>query len=87
MTKKDLVNGVAVFTEQPTRVVELIVDEVLLKIKEYCKDGKEIEIRGFGAFRIVHRKAKKARNIEAGTEIIIPAHKEVKFVPSKFFKL
>jgi len=48
--------------------------------------GDTVVFRGFGTFKVVQRKAKKARIINTGETIDVPATYTVKFVPSKQLK-
>jgi len=48
--------------------------------------GESVVFRGFGTFKVVQRKAKKARIINTGETIDVPATYTVKFVPSKQLK-
>jgi nucleoid DNA-binding protein len=48
--------------------------------------GKNIEIRGFGTFKIKPRKARKARNPRTGEEVPVPDRKIPVFKPSNEFK-
>ena len=68
MTKADLVERV---TEQISRTAgpliskkdcARVVDAFLDAIKDAMKDQKNIEVRGFGTFKIRQRKTRMARN-------------------------
>jgi DNA-binding protein HU-beta len=48
-------------------------------------EGKNIYLRGFGSFIVKKRKTKVARNISAGTQVIIPEHYIPFFKPCKRF--
>jgi integration host factor subunit beta len=60
------------------QVFDTIVD-VLLK----C--GR-VEIDGFGAFELVRRKPRRARNPRTGDRIDVPAKTAVRFVPARTLK-
>ena len=62
---------------------EKIVDIVFSEIIESLCNGKNIEIRGFGTYKIVNRKARKGRNPQNSKTIQIPAKKAVKWKMSK----
>ncbi len=62
--------------EQITVVVKVILDI----IKEALVGGDKVEIRGFGSFRLRHRKRREGRNPKTGISVVVPA----KSVP--FFK-
>ena len=46
----------------------------------------EVTLRGFGAFKSVHKAEKQARNIATGEAIIVAAHNEPVFKASKEFR-
>lgn len=48
--------------------------------------GQNIYLRGFGTFEVKATKEKKARDINKGTTVIIPAGRTVKFKPCKQLK-
>ena len=48
--------------------------------------GENVYLRGFGSLEVKTTKEKKARNINAGTTVIIPAQRTVKFKVSKQLK-
>lgn len=58
---------------------ERIINKVHAIMGEELAKGNEIEIRGFGRFSIVQRKARKGHNIKTGGSIDLPAVKSVKF--------
>lgn len=51
------------------------------------KRKEPVYLRGFGTFQPKKRAEKKARNITAGTTIIVPAHEVAHFKPSKSFTI
>lgn len=51
----------------------------------FCR-GENLYLRGFGSFEVKMQAEKKARNINAGTTVIIPAQRIVKFKISKQLK-
>ena len=52
MTKADLVEAVVEKTGLTRTDVAVVVDKFLEAIKETLESGKNIEIRGFGTFKI-----------------------------------
>ena len=46
---------------------------LLNAISRALSEGKHIEIRGFGTFKVRERKARKARNPRSGAEVMVPA--------------
>ncbi|HND78673.1 MAG TPA: HU family DNA-binding protein, partial [bacterium] len=47
---------------------------------------REIEIRGFGSFRIARRPARTARNPKTGAAVDLPERRVPQFRPSKELK-
>lgn len=62
------------------RDVEKIVNVILDEIISALETGGRVELRGFGAFTVKHRPARKGRNPRTGK----PVNVDEKFVP--FFK-
>ena len=87
MTKQDLVNTVAVQTGLNSYQVKVIIEHSLDVIRHKVTRGEAVTIRGFGTFQTKQRKAKPARNIGVGEQILVPARKVVVFKPSKDFKI
>ena len=86
MTKADLVEVVASKTGLTRSDVAAVVDEFLESVKRTLENGNNIEIRGFGTFKIKARKARKARNPRTGEEVPVPDRKVPVFKPSNEFK-
>jgi nucleoid DNA-binding protein len=86
MTKADLVEKVAEKTGLTRTDVAVVVDAFLDSIKVSLEGGNNIEIRGFGTFKVKQRKARKARNPRTGAEVPVPDRKVPVFKPSNEFK-
>lgn len=86
MTKNDLAIALTKQTgltkSQALRCIDALAETVITSLGF----GHDIFLRGFGSFKIEQRKAHKARDISRGTTVIVPAHKVVKFLPSKQLK-
>lgn len=65
--------------------IATVITHTLGVIKDAVYIGNAVTLRGFGTFQTKHRKAKPARNIGAGTTVLIPARYVVAFKPSKDF--
>lgn len=87
MTKQEIVNHISRNTGFEPSEVMTTIEAFMRVVKRTVRNGKKVTLRGFGSFEQIHRKQKHARNIKAGTNIIVPAHNEVKFYPSKYFKI
>ena len=60
-----------------------ILEIIFFEITEALNRGENIEIRGFGTYKIVSRKARRGRNPKNSETIQIPAKKAVKWKMSK----
>ena len=86
MTKADLVEECSQKTGLTRTDVAVTVDALLDSIKNALETGKNIEIRGFGTFKVRERRARRARNPRSGTEVQVPAKLVPVFKPSKELK-
>ena len=86
MSKKDLIDAVAVATELSKDKAGIAVEAVIKHIEKTMKDGQEVRIPGFGTFKVSNRKARKARNPQTGAEMQIAASRVPKFTASKTLK-
>src|SRR3954469_7913789 len=89
MTKADLVERV---TAQISRTAgpmiskkdcARVVDAFLEAIKESLQTQENIEVRGFGTFKIRNRKTRVARNPRTGSPVEVSARPVPVFKPSK----
>ena len=60
-------------------VVFVILDIIFFEITDALCKGKNIEIRGFGTYKIVTKKARIGRNPKNSKSVRIPAKKAVKW--------
>lgn len=81
MTKADIVDHIAAGTGLTKVETEAVVDGFIQTVIEALKEGKNIEIRGFGSFKTKKRKGRMARNPRTGEQVKVDEH----FVP--FFKV
>lgn len=58
-----------------------VVHAVICAISDELAKGKDVQIVGFGSFRVMRRKARNGRNPSTGESMKIPAKKVVKFRP------
>jgi integration host factor subunit beta len=65
------------------RDLERIVGTVLDEIAEALAQGNRVELRGFGAFSVRHRKARKGRNPRTGEAVEVAAKSVPFFRPGK----
>ncbi len=83
MIKADIVNNVAEAAEVPRTKAALAVDTIFDAMKRALRDGKRIELRGFGVFQVRDRKKGVGRNPKTGVEVAITPGKTVRFKPGK----
>lgn len=81
MTKADIVDHIASGTGLTKVETEAVVDGFIQTVIQALKEGKNIEIRGFGSFKTKKRKGRMARNPRTGAQVQVDEH----FVP--FFKV
>jgi nucleoid DNA-binding protein len=86
MTKADLVEQIAEETGVSKHHTALIVDGMLDAVCRALSDGRHLEIRGFGTFKVRERRARRARNPRSGSEVQVPAKLVPVFKPSKELK-
>lgn len=87
VTRSELISRLT--NKQPNLTAEEI-DQTVRGILEFMADslaqGKRIEIRGFGSFDLVSRKARIGRNPKTGEPVEIPQKYKVNFKPGKELK-
>lgn len=88
MTKADLVEQVAeaIGPGITKKDCALVVDGFLSAVKRALAEGENIEIRGFGTFKVRKRKARMARNPRTGEPVEVPSRFVPVFKPSKHLR-
>ena len=86
MTKAELVEEVARVSDLTKKHSEVIVDTVFQSIIDAMHKDEKIELRGFGSFRIRHRRSRQGRNPKTGDRVEVPAKKIPYFKPGKELK-
>lgn len=86
MIKADIVNRVAEVSDVPRVKAAVAVDTIFRTMKHALRDGKRIELRGFGVFQVRDRKKGVGRNPKTGVEVAITPGKTVRFKPGKDLK-
>lgn len=79
MTKKDIVTRIADETGIKQIDVKRIVQRTLDQIVEALREGKTVELRNFGVFKVKARRPRIGRNPKTGTAVPIPERKVVSF--------
>jgi len=88
MTKADLVEQVAeaIGPGVTKKDCALVVDGFLNAVKLALANGNNIEIRGFGTFKVRKRKSRMARNPRTGEPVEVPARMVPVFKASKHLR-
>jgi integration host factor subunit beta len=85
MTKADLVQlaSEAIGPGVTKKDCAVVVDAFLAAVKDALAEHKNIEIRGFGTFKVRERKSRLARNPRTGDPVEVPPRAVPVFKPSK----
>lgn len=84
MTKSELIQRLAKrYPYLYQRDIERLVNTVLESISVTLVEGGRVELRGFGAFSIRKREARKARNPKNGAEVYIGERSSIYFRTGK----
>ncbi len=83
MIKADIVNEIAKTVDITKVKAEIAIEAILEAMKSSLKNGKRIELRGFGVFEVRPRKKGVGRNPRTGAEVKIPPGKTIRFKPGK----
>lgn len=87
MTKNDIaVELCNRIPDLPKSTALHVVEGVTDILSDTFTRGENVYLRGFGTLEVKTSKEKKARNINAGTTVVIPAQRTVKFKLSKQLK-
>jgi len=86
MTKKDIVLKIASETKLKQIDVKKIVQKTLNCIVDSLAEGKKVELRNFGVFKIKQRKGRTGRNPRTGEVVPVPPKKIVIFKPGLIMK-
>lgn len=87
MNKADIVDRIAAGTGLTKLETEAVVNGFLSTIRASLKTGEQIDLRGFGAFKVQHRAARTARNPRTNEKIEVPAQYVPVFKASREFRL
>ena len=88
MTKADLIEQVhqAIGPGVTKKDCAAVVNAFLNAIKGAVIDGRHIEIRGFGTFKVRERRTRMARNPRTGEPVRVPARRVPVFKPSRLLR-
>lgn len=86
MRTNDLIAAVAEKTGATKKTAEEIIKAFLGEASEALAKGEEVDLHGFGKFKVKERAARQGRNPATGEAITIAASKGVGFSASKALK-
>jgi DNA-binding protein HU-beta len=86
MTKADIVEKIALGTGLTKLETEAIVEGFLNTVIQALSEGRGIEIRGFGSYKVKKKRARNARNPRTGEKVYVGEHFVPTFKFSKDFK-
>jgi len=83
MNKSDLIDHVAKAAGLSKVDAKKAIESYHEAVAETLKEGKRVEIVGFGSFSVATREARTGRNPKTGEALQIAAKKVAKFKPGK----
>jgi len=86
LTKTELVRILAEQIGLKIEEVERVIDGAIAIIMDSLKKGDYVQIRGFGTFKVVKRKARIARNPKKGEIVPLEDRYVPDFKPTREFK-
>lgn len=86
MNKAELVAAVAQKSGLTKKDSEKAINALVESIKEALAKGEKVSLVGFGTFEVRERKARKGRNPQTKTEIVIPGGRAPAFKAGKELK-
>ena len=87
LTKRDLVIAISKETGISQVDVKKVLNRTLNYIIESLKEGKTIELRNFGVFKVRQRAPRRGRNPKTGEEVPVPSKRVVVFKPGLLMRL
>lgn len=79
MIKNDLVSAIERNTNLSRSKAIALVEAILKYLKKGLIETGEVEIRGFGNFRVMNKKTGVGRDIRRQSRVAIPKGKRIKF--------
>ena len=86
MNKNELIEELSDKTGFTKSDTQKFLNAYIDSVSKALKKGKEVQLVGFGTFKVTKRKARVGRNPQTGKELKIPAKKVPAFRPGKALK-
>ncbi len=86
MTKADIVETIFEKVGYSKKDVSAVVEEVFECIKGTLEKGDKVKVSGFGNFSVRHKRSRRGRNPQTGSEITIDQRRVLTFKASQLLK-
>lgn len=86
VTKKEMVVHIASQAKVKQGDVKKVIQRSLDYIIKALAEGKKVELRNFGVFKVKSRKSRMGRNPRTGEAVSVPPRKVVVFKPGLIMK-
>ena len=86
MNKTELIDAIAEKADLSKADAKAALEGTLGAITDALKEGEQVQLIGFGTFKVNHRAARTGRNPQTGAEIQIAAANVPAFVSGKALK-
>ena len=86
MNTSDLIDKIATDAGLTKVAAKGVVDGVFKAIADAAAKGEEVNLPGFGKFKVKESAAREGRNPSTGATVQIAASKKVGFTPAKALK-
>jgi DNA-binding protein HU-beta len=83
LNSAELIDHVAETADVDKGAAKRVVAATLAGIINAAKTGEEVNLVGFGKFKVQERPARRGRNPATGEAIKIPASRKIGFTPAK----
>lgn len=83
MNKQELINKLSDETGFTKADASRFLEAYTATVSKTLKKGNDVQLVGFGTFKVTKRKARKGRNPQTGEELKIPSRKVASFRPGK----
>ncbi|MBR1994091.1 MAG: HU family DNA-binding protein [Alistipes sp.] len=81
MNKAQLVEAIALETNQSKVEIRKTVDALIEVINHSLREEDRVTLSGLGSFSVQHHAERMGRNPRTGAPVPIPAHRSIKFRP------
>lgn len=86
MNKNELIEELSDKTGFTKSDTQKFLNAYIESIQKALRQGNEVQLVGFGTFKVTSRKARTGRNPQTGKELKIPAKNVPSFRPGKALK-